>query len=199
MLSLDPLLHRLRLKYSHERVEYLLPRRPAIQTISPPVAGIYLTRTHIAARRLHWSLVSIRLNRCLSRRPKLDSLVSANILPKECCKIDRHSGNFVWGIGVAGPLVQSRRRLERERLKEGLRVRLEKKANAIRERRREGAGVGILIGASVRDSSWAMLLRSMLSLVDRKFPEERRSEASDASGKGSVALAILKADPSGWC
>jgi hypothetical protein len=72
-------------------------------------------------------------------------LVSANILPKECCKIDRHSGNFVWGIGVAGPLVQSRRRLERERLKEGLRVRLEKKANAIRERRREGAGVGILI------------------------------------------------------
>ena len=145
MLSLDPLLHRLRLEYYHERVEYLLPRRPAIQTISPPVAGIYLTRTHIAARRLHWSLVSIRLNRCLSRRPKLDSLVSANILPKECCKIDRHSGNFVWGIGVAGPLVQSRRRLERERLKEGLRVRLEKKANAIRERRREGAGVGILI------------------------------------------------------
>jgi len=145
MLSLDPLLHRIRLKYSHERVEYLFPRRPLIQTISPPVAGIYLTRTHIAARRLHWSLVSIRLSRCLSRRPKLDSLVSANILPKECCKIDRHSGNFVWGIGVAGPLVQSRRRLERERLKEGLRVRLEKKANAIRERRRDGAGVGILI------------------------------------------------------
>lgn len=51
----------------------------------------------------------------------------------------------MWGIGVAGPLVQSRRRLERERLKEGLRVRLEKKVNAIRERRREGAGVGILI------------------------------------------------------
>ena len=51
----------------------------------------------------------------------------------------------MWGIGVAGPLVQSRRRLERERLKEGLRVRLEQKANAIRERRREGAGVGILI------------------------------------------------------
>jgi hypothetical protein len=145
MLSLDPLLHRLRLEYSYERVKYLLPRRPTIQTISPPVAGIYLTRTHIAARRLHWSLVSIRLSRCLSRRPKLDSLVSANILPKECCKIDRHSGNFVWGIGVAGPLVQSRRRLERERLKEGLRVRLEKKANAIRERRREGTGVGILI------------------------------------------------------
>lgn len=113
--------------------------------ISPPIAGIYLTRTHIAARRLHWSLVSIRLSRCLSRRPKLDSLVSANILPKECCKIDRHSGNFVWGIGVAGPLVERRRRLERERLKEGLRVRLEKKANAIRERRREGAGVSVLI------------------------------------------------------
>jgi hypothetical protein len=104
-----------------------------------------LTRTHIAARRLHWSLVSIRLNRSLSRRPKLASLVSANILPKECCKIDRLSGDFVWGMGVAGPLVERRRRLERERMKEGLRVRLERKANAIKERRKESAGVGVLI------------------------------------------------------
>jgi hypothetical protein len=43
-----------------------------------------------------------------------------------------------------------------------------------------------------------MLLRSMPSLVEKKFLEERRSEASDASGKGLVALAILMADPSGW-
>jgi hypothetical protein len=144
-LSLDPLLHQLRLRQSLENVRYLLPRRPAIQSISPPISRIYLTRTHIAARRLHWSLVSIRLNRSLSRRPKLASLVSANILPKECCKIDRHSGDFVWGIGVAGPLVERRRRLERERMKEGLRVRLERKANAIKERRKESGGVGILI------------------------------------------------------
>jgi hypothetical protein len=138
-------LHQLRLRRSLENVRYLLPRRPAIQSISPPVSGIYLTRTHIAARRLHWSLVSIRLNRSLSRRPKLASLVSANILPKECCKIDRLSGDFVWGIGVAGPLVQRRRRLEREKLKEGLRVRLERKVTAIKDRRKESAGVGVLI------------------------------------------------------
>jgi hypothetical protein len=68
----------------------------------------------------------------------------------------------VWGIGVAGPLVQSRRRLERERLKEGLRVRLEKKANTIRERRREGAGVGILI--------WRFSKRLKLGNAAEKHP-----------------------------
>jgi hypothetical protein len=167
-------LHRLRLRYSYERVEYLLPRRPAIQTISPPVAGIYLTRTHIAARRLHWSLVSIRLSRCLSRRPKLDSLVSANILPKECCKIDRLSGSFVWGIGVAGPLVERRRRLERERLKEGLRVRLEKKVNAIRERRREGAGVGVLIWRFSKRLKMGSVIEKRALTDGEEFPRREK-------------------------
>lgn len=175
MLSLDPLLHRLRLRYSFERVGHLLPRRPSIQTISPPLAGIYLTRTHIAARRLHWSLVSIRLSRCLARRPKLDSLVSANILPKECCKLDRHSGNFVWGIGVAGPLVERRRRLERERLKEGLRVRLEKKANAIREKRREGTGVGILIWRFSKRLKLGGVGEKHITTSEMGFPKEKVS------------------------
>lgn len=176
MLSLDPLLHRLRLKHCHERVAYLLPRRPAIQTISPPVSSIYLTRTHLAARRLHWSLVSIRINRCLTRRPKLSSLVSANILPKECCKIDRLSGDFVWGVGVAGPLVECRRRLERERLKEGLRVRLERKVNAIRERRKEGASVGVLI--------WRFSKRLRLSGAAEKH-EATMGEEGPRKGKVS--------------
>lgn len=174
MLSLDPFLHRLRLKYSFERVGHLLPRRPSIQTISPPLAGIYLTRTHIAARRLHWSLVSIRLSRCLSRRAKLDSLVSANILPKECCKIDRHSGTFVWGIGVAGPLVERRRRLERERLKESLRVRLEKKANAIREKRREGAGVGILIWRFSKRLKLGGAVEKRVAVRDEEIPNKEK-------------------------
>ena len=169
------MLHRLRLKYSFERVGHLLPRRPSIQTISPPLAGIYLTRTHIAARRLHWSLVSIRLNRCLSRRPKLDSLVTANILPKECCRIDRHSGNFVWGIGVAGTLVERRRRLERERLKEGLRVRLEKKASAIREKRREGGGVGILIWRFSKRLKLGGVGEKRTSTSEVGFPKEKVS------------------------
>jgi hypothetical protein len=78
--------------------------------------------------------------------------------------LDRHSGNFVWGIGVAGPLVERRRRLERERMKESLRVRLEKKAHAIREKRREGAGVGVLI--------WRFSKRLKLSGNMEKCSEE---------------------------
>ncbi|KAM0723846.1 hypothetical protein Q7P37_000836 [Cladosporium fusiforme] len=145
MLSLDPLLHHFRLKSSHERVARLLARRPALHVLQPPVSGIYLTRTHFAARRLHWSLVSIRLSRSLQRRPELSALVSANILPQECGKVDRRSGEFVWGAGVAGPLVERKRRLERERLKEGLRARVQRKADEILRRRKEGVGVGVLV------------------------------------------------------
>ncbi|QIX01948.1 hypothetical protein AMS68_007465 [Peltaster fructicola] len=143
-LSLDPPLHRLRLKSSIERVNYLLPKRPALHSLQPPNSTIYLTRTHVAARRLHWSLVCIRLNRSLARRPKLTTLIATNILPKECCRFDRRSGDFVWGYGVAGPLVERKRKIERERLKEGLRVWLERKAREIPARHRDG-GVGVLV------------------------------------------------------
>lgn len=50
----------------------------------------------------------------------------------------------MWGCGVAGPLVERKRKLERERLKEGLRVWLERKARQIPTRRKEG-GVGVLV------------------------------------------------------
>ncbi|OQO11196.1 hypothetical protein B0A48_05452 [Cryoendolithus antarcticus] len=143
LLSLDPHLHALRLKYSLSSLAHLLPLRPPLQTLQPPTSNIYLSRTHLAARRLHWSLVCIRLSRSLQRRPKLSSLVAANILPKECCRVDRRSGDFVWG---GGGLVERKRQLERERLKEGLRVWLERKAREIRARRKDGsAGVGVLV------------------------------------------------------
>ncbi|CAK4031184.1 hypothetical protein DOTSEDRAFT_69001 [Lecanosticta acicola] len=141
-LSFDPLLHKWRLRYSHDRVGHLLEHRPLLHTLQPPISTIYLTRTHLAARRLHWSLVSIRLNRSLLRRPKLSTLVSANILPKECCRRDRTSGEFVWG--VSGPVFERKRRVEVEKIKEGLRVWLERKARQIHLRRREG-GVGVLV------------------------------------------------------
>jgi hypothetical protein len=100
----------------------------------------------VTARRLHWSLVCIRLNRSLSRRPKLSTLISANILPKECCKYDRRSGEIVWGQGVAGALVERKRRVEREHLRDGLRVWLERKADQIRARQKDAAGgVGVLV------------------------------------------------------
>ncbi|KAK5688770.1 hypothetical protein LTS10_000748 [Elasticomyces elasticus] len=146
ILSFDPLLHRVRLRYSQSRVNYLLRRRPPLYSLQPPVSTIYLTRTHVAARRLHWSLVCIRLNRSLSRRPKLSTLVSANILPKECCKYDRRSGEIIWGQGVAGALVERKRRVEREHLRDGLRVWLERKAAKIRARQKDAAGgVGVLV------------------------------------------------------
>lgn len=146
ILSFDPLLHRVRLRYSQARVNYLLRRRPPLYSLQPPNSTIYLNRTHVAARRLHWSMVCIRLNRSLSRRPKLSTLISANILPKECCKYDRRSGEIVWGQGVAGALVERKRRVEREHLREGLRVWLERKAHQIRARQKDAAGgVGVLV------------------------------------------------------
>ena len=146
MLSFDPLLHRVRLRYSQARVNSLLQQRPALYTLQPPVSTIYLSRTHVAARRLHWSLVCIRLNRSLLRRPKLSTLIAANILPKECCKYDRGSGQIIWGTGVAGALVERKRKVEKEHLRDGLRVWLDRKAHQIRARQKDSAGgVGVLI------------------------------------------------------
>ncbi|KAF2159232.1 hypothetical protein M409DRAFT_71132 [Zasmidium cellare ATCC 36951] len=144
-LSLDPLLHKWRLDACCIRVRHLLPRRPLLHTLQPPSSTIYLTRTHLAARRLHWSLVSIRLNRSLLRRPKLSTLVAANILPRECCRVDRTSGEFVWGVGVAGALVERKRRVEREQIKEGLRVWLERKAREIVTSHKKDGRVGVLV------------------------------------------------------
>lgn len=80
----------------------------------------------------------------MSRRPKPSTLISANILPRECCSYDRRSGEFLWGTGVAGALVERKRKVEREQIKEGLRVWLERKAREIRARKNEG-GVGMLV------------------------------------------------------
>jgi hypothetical protein len=47
-------------------------------------------------------------------------------------------------MGVAGALVERKRQVEREQIKEGLRVWLERKAREIRSRKSEG-GVGMLV------------------------------------------------------
>ncbi|KAF2153083.1 hypothetical protein K461DRAFT_320797 [Myriangium duriaei CBS 260.36] len=146
VLALDPHLHSRRLHYSSRSLTRLLPHRPPLSAIQPPQSAIYLSRTHVAARRLHWSLVSIRLNRSLSRRPAVTSLVSANILPRECCRRDRVSGDYVLSVaGERGGLVTERKRkVEREKVKEGLRVWLERKAREIKKRRKDG-GVAVLV------------------------------------------------------
>lgn len=70
-------------------------------------------------------------------------MISNNKIPKEGCRYDRQSGEFVLGTGVAGALVERKRRLEREQIKEGLRVWLERKARNIRLRK--DGGVGVLV------------------------------------------------------
>lgn len=68
-------------------------------------------------------------------------------MPKEFCKRDRRSGEVVWGTGVAGALIERKRRVEREQIKEGLRVWLERKASEIRSKRSRSTegGVGVLV------------------------------------------------------
>ncbi|KAF4552998.1 Hypothetical protein D9617_8g050110 [Elsinoe fawcettii] len=141
-LALDPYLHHRRRRLTSLALPHLLSSRPPLAALQPPSAAIYLSRTHLAARRLHWSLVCIRLNRSLSRRPGLSSLVSANILPRECCRRDRASGEYVFRGGL---VVERKKKVEREKVKEGLRVWLERKAGEICRRREKGVGVGVLV------------------------------------------------------
>lgn len=54
------------------------------------------------------------------------------------------SGEIVFGTGLAGGLVERKRRVEREAIKDGLRVWLDRKASQIRARKKDG-GVGILV------------------------------------------------------
>lgn len=139
-LALDPLLHSQRLHASSVTLSSFLPRRPRLQTLQPPTSSIYLTRTHVAARKLGFSLALVSLNRSLSRRPPLSTLVNANIVPKDCCRVHRESGEM---LIATGGIVERKRRLEREKIKEGLRVWLERKAGVIG--RRKDVVVGVLV------------------------------------------------------
>lgn len=144
-LALDPVLHIYRRRYSSSTLSVRLTKRQPLYTLAPPAAAIYLTSTHYAAKKLHWSLVSIKLNRSLSRRPTLSSLVGANVIPRECCRRDRNSGDYTMARAGHGFFVERKRRLEREQLKQGLRVWMERKAKEIRKRKKDYMGVGILI------------------------------------------------------
>ena len=127
-LSFDPILHAQRLQTASHRLSQTLPHRPSLSSLLPPQSTIYLSTTHVLARHLSRQLVSIRLNRNLSRRPSATSLVKSNILPEECCKCDKITGEVVWGGRVAPGLVGVKRKIEKEKVKDGLRAWLERKA-----------------------------------------------------------------------
>ncbi|CAD0115245.1 unnamed protein product, partial [Aureobasidium uvarum] len=141
-VSLDHVLYLHRLHMSSVHLLSFLPQRPSLRSIQPPASAIYLTRTHVAARNLHFRLLSATLNRSLSRRPTVSSLVNARILPKDCCRRDRSSGEII--VTHSG-LYERKRKLELEKFKEGMRIWLEKKARAISRRKSIVGGVGILV------------------------------------------------------
>jgi len=134
-ISLDPILHAHRLQYASSFLSHSLAHRPPLASLLPPSSTIYLSSTHLAARNLSRSLISIKLNRSLSRRPSASSLVSSNILPEECCRHDPETGEVVWG-GVAPSIIEVKRKIEREKLKDGLRSWIAGRAKVAEKRAR---------------------------------------------------------------
>lgn len=117
-LSCDPVLHLQRLHHASQILSASLPRRPSLDTIRPPHAWIFLSRTHVLARAVSRSLISVRLNHNLSRRPRAGTLVDRAILPRECTS---------YSSPISPVLIQSRQAISRERLKVGLERKLERR------------------------------------------------------------------------
>ncbi|ESZ91966.1 hypothetical protein SBOR_7656 [Sclerotinia borealis F-4128] len=129
-LCLDPLLHTHRL---HD-ASYTLSRRLSHRAHLTDLLNqrIYITRTSLAARSLGRNFIKIRLNRQLGQRPSVETLVEKNVLPKEC---------YGQGKGKIAPgLVGVKRRVERERVKDGLRAWVEGWRGRVGEKEREVEG-----------------------------------------------------------
>jgi hypothetical protein len=109
-LSLDPILHASRLHRASNTLSHSLPLRPSLGELM--AQRIYITRTTLAARRLGRSLVMIKLNKKLRGRPSVESLVEWGVLPEECF---RKEGR------VSPALVEKKRMVERERVRDFLR------------------------------------------------------------------------------
>lgn len=113
-LSLDPLLHVDRLHRASLTLQHSLSLRPSLADLM--AHRIYITRTTLAARSLGRNLIKIKLNRQLMRRPSAEELVEWGVLPREC-----FGGKKGGGGGLAPALVDAKRRVERERVKDTLR------------------------------------------------------------------------------
>ncbi|CZR59958.1 uncharacterized protein PAC_09853 [Phialocephala subalpina] len=112
-LSLDPLLHVLRLHRASFTIERSLPLRPSLAELM--AHRIYITRTTLAARNLGRNLIKIKLNRQLLKRPSAEELVELGVLPAECFKRGKGGGMLAPG------LVETKRKVEKERVKDLLR------------------------------------------------------------------------------
>ncbi|TGO85900.1 hypothetical protein BPOR_0353g00040 [Botrytis porri] len=129
-LSLDPLLHAQRLHDASNALSRCLSLRAPLTDLMN--RRIYITRTSLAARSLGRSLIKIKLNRQLGQRPSIETLVEKNVLPKEC---------YGYGNGKVAPgLVGIKRKVERERVKDGLRAWVERWKGRVGEKEREIEG-----------------------------------------------------------
>jgi len=117
-LSIDPLLHLSRLSRASFYLEHYIPLRPPLSDLISH--QIYITRTTLAARNLGRNLIKIKLNRSLLRRPSPESLVDKGVLPVEC--LYRTSKDGTGGARwVAPTLIETKRRVEKEKVKDVLR------------------------------------------------------------------------------
>lgn len=154
-----------------------LTHRPSLSSLLPPHSTIYLSATHVLARKLSRQLVAIRLNRNLSRRPSASSLIKSNIVPQECCRCDQETGQVMWGGRMSPGIIEVKRRVERERVKDGLRAWLERKADTInRQVAREDSrpsGVRTLVRRFTNK-------RSSTEGADSRWGAQRRDKAGAA-------------------
>jgi len=123
-LTQDPLLHTARLARASSTIERYIPVRPSLAELM--VQRIYITRTTLVARNLGRNLIKIKLNRQLSRRPSPEALVQKGVLPSECLYHEGRKGRGVGGW-VAPSLIETKRRVEKEKVKDGLRRWIEEK------------------------------------------------------------------------
>lgn len=117
-LCLDPLLHSYRLHRASFTIERYIPLRPSLAELI--AHRIYITRTTLAARNLGRNLIKIKLNRQLLARPSAESLVQSGVLPGECYGYGRRREGF-GTVTIAPALVETKRRIEKERVKDLLR------------------------------------------------------------------------------
>ena len=125
-LSTTPALHAHRLRQTRLLLPPSLDARPSLADLMQ--RRIFLTPTTIVSKRLARSLVSIRLARKLSSRPEPQDLVRRAVLPQEC--VPRREGRW-----EAPAIVQRKKVIERERIKDGLRSWLERRWMGERGRR----------------------------------------------------------------
>ena len=130
-LSLDPLLHSYRLHRASLTLNHYMPIRPSLTSLMHQ--HIYITRTTLAARNLGRNLIKIKLNRKLLGRPSVETLVEKGVLPSEC---------YAKGKGglLAPSLIETKRRVEKERVKDLLRHWVEEWRRKGWESREDAAG-----------------------------------------------------------